>query len=113
VTGSKDVDLVARTSGVEGRVRLLSRAMGYHGGGVRLEQVSPEGDVKLRYVGMCSGCVTRAQCGTYTVIPAMLAVEGVRSVELPGARLSDEARARLEAAFGRRQQPRQPGGGAA
>lgn len=87
-------------SALEERVAQVSRALGYHGGGVRLESLSPGGLVRLRYVGMCTGCPTRVLCGAYTVTPEVLRIQGVRSVELPGTRISDEARARLEAALG-------------
>ena len=84
---------------LQARVRQVSRAMGYHGGGHRLEDVSAEGAVKLRFVGMCSGCPTRVLRGAHTVTPALLEIDGVQSVELPGARISDEARARFASAF--------------
>ena len=73
----------------------LNVVMRPHAGGVALESVSADGDVRVRFTGMCQGCSYKALTWHATVERALLAVDGVRSVDAPGVRVSEEALGRL------------------
>ncbi len=77
-----------------------------HGGFVEVERVDAAGDVELRFGGMCCGCPYKALTLHGTIRPALLAVDGVRSVDAAGARISVEAAERLA----RYTDPHTPGG---
>ena len=80
------------------RLDELSAVLGAHAGGVELVEVDG-GIVRLRYTGMCTGCPLRPLTTASTVRPALLALDGVESVEgrIEGSRISrsEEPRARL------------------
>ena len=88
------------TAAVLARLDELRPVLGAHAGGVELVEVD-RGVVRIRYTGMCTGCPLRPLTTASTVRPALLAVDGVESVEVEGSRLSAEAEARLAAAFGK------------
>jgi Fe-S cluster biogenesis protein NfuA len=86
------------TGAVLARLEELRPALDAHAGGV--EVVSVEGGVvRLRFTGMCAGCPLRPVTTASTIRPALLALDGVRAVEVEGSRISAEAEARLAAAF--------------
>ncbi|MGY1608377.1 MULTISPECIES: NifU family protein [unclassified Geodermatophilus] len=74
------------------RVTALFRS---HGGSVAVAGTDTAGAVEVRFGGTCSGCPSQALCLEHTVRPRLLAVPGVTSVTATGARVSDEADARL------------------
>jgi Fe-S cluster biogenesis protein NfuA len=86
-------------SAVEQRVAELATVLSAHAGGIELVDAS-DGVVRLRFTGMCTGCPLRPLTTASTVRPALLALDGVDSVEIEGSRISAEAEARLAAAFG-------------
>lgn len=77
------------------RVAHVSRAMSAHGGGIEIVNVDAHGAVRLRFTGLCSGCQLRPLTFAETVEPAIRSLEGVNAVEADGARISEEALARL------------------
>ncbi|MDQ1484979.1 MAG: hypothetical protein QOJ62_672 [Actinomycetota bacterium] len=76
------------------RVQILGRVMAAHGGAVELVSVN-DGAVRVRFTGMCTGCLYRPLTFKGVVEPALLAVKGVRSVSAAGARISEQAAARM------------------
>jgi Fe-S cluster biogenesis protein NfuA len=80
---------------LEERVALVSRAMAAHGGGIQLVDLDARGGVRVRFTGLCAGCQLRPLTFAETIEPALLGVPGVRAVHADGARISDEAIARL------------------
>jgi Fe-S cluster biogenesis protein NfuA len=94
---------------VAARVEELSRLMRTHAGGLDLESVAPDGTVRVRFTGMCTGCTFRPLTMVGTVRPALTAVAGVTRVEAAGARISEEAEERLAQALAATPNPwRQP-----
>jgi Fe-S cluster biogenesis protein NfuA len=74
----------------------LTRLIRAHAGGIELVDVNDtSGVVTIRYTGMCVGCELRPVTTEGSVRPALLAIEGVREVEVSGMRISAEAQARL------------------
>lgn len=82
------------------RIADVNALMDAHAGAIELVDVSPDGTVRVRYVGKCSGCEIRPLTMAATIRPALLAVAGVTGVEAAGARISDEAAQRVAAALG-------------
>jgi Fe-S cluster biogenesis protein NfuA len=80
---------------LEQRVAQVSRAMAAHGGGIELVDADPRGGVRVRFTGLCAGCQLRPLTFAETIEPALRSVPGVRRVQGDGARISDEAMARL------------------
>ncbi len=80
---------------VEQRIAQLGPVLDAHAGGVELLDVSPAGEVTLRFTGMCTGCRFRPLTMAGTLRPALLAVPGVTRVAAEGARISAEAEERL------------------
>jgi hypothetical protein len=56
--------------------------------------------VSLRFTGKCSGCELKPLTLAASVRPALLTVAGVTAVTAAGARVSEEALQRMEAAWG-------------
>jgi Fe-S cluster biogenesis protein NfuA len=73
----------------------VNRRLAAHAGGVRLEGVSNAGVLRLRFTGMCAGCLIKPLTMSTVVEPALERVEGVTGIEMPGARVSPAAAARL------------------
>jgi Fe-S cluster biogenesis protein NfuA len=88
-TLSPDTDELVR------RVQQVSRAMAAHGGGIDLLGVDARGQVRVRFTGLCAGCQLRPLTFVETIEPAIAALPGVTGVRADGARISDEAMARL------------------
>lgn len=81
---------------LERAVADVDQALRAHAGGVELVS-ERDGAVELRFTGMCTGCAWKPQTMAATVRPALLAVDGVRSVTAAGARTSEEADRRMAA----------------
>ncbi len=86
------MDDEARVRTAAQRVTTLFRS---HGGSVEVARTDAAGAVEVRFGGMCSGCPSQALCLEHTVRPRLLAVPGVTAVTATGARVSDEAAARV------------------
>jgi Fe-S cluster biogenesis protein NfuA len=80
---------------LERRVARVSEAMATHGGGIELVGVDRRGGVRVRFTGLCSGCQLRPLTFVETIEPALQAIPGVDSVHADGARISEEALARI------------------
>lgn len=80
---------------IEQRVRDVSQLLTMHAGGVELEHVDDDGRVRVRFTGMCTGCLYRPVTMAATVRPALLEIDGVSAVEAAGSRVSEEAERRL------------------
>jgi Fe-S cluster biogenesis protein NfuA len=65
-----------------------------HAGGLELVEVTSTGTVRLRFTGMCTGCLYRPVT-IGGLKPALLGVAGVTAVETEGSRISAEAEERL------------------
>jgi Fe-S cluster biogenesis protein NfuA len=89
VSGPLDRQALAR------RVDQVSQAMGTHGGGIELVNLSAQGAVRVRFTGLCAGCQLRPLTFAETIEPAIRAVPGVSAVAADGARISEQAAARL------------------
>jgi Fe-S cluster biogenesis protein NfuA len=78
---------------IQNRLDYVNRMVALHGGHVELASVSG-GTVKVRFQGLCAGCMLRPTTLNALVRPALCDVPGVETVEGVGFRLSDEAEAR-------------------
>jgi Fe-S cluster biogenesis protein NfuA len=83
------------------RIEEVRAVMSAHAGAVELIDVSPWGGVRLRFTGMCAGCPYRPLTMEGTIRPALESVPGVTAVEARGARVSEEALARMRRHLGR------------
>jgi Fe-S cluster biogenesis protein NfuA len=79
------------------RLASLNVLIRSHAGEIEIVAVSDAGVVTVRYTGMCAGCDYRPVTTAGTVEPALLDVPGVSRVVVTGARVSDEARERIQA----------------
>jgi Fe-S cluster biogenesis protein NfuA len=80
---------------LDGKVRQLVEA---HGGGVSVD-VDADGDAHVTFHGRCAACPSAPVTMGSLVRPALLQIDGVRSVSRDGA-VSRYAEARIEAMFG-------------
>lgn len=87
---SIDRQLLAR------RIESINMLIRAHAGGIALDGVDDDGEVRVRYTGMCTGCDFRPVTTAGTVAPALLDVPGVRRVEVTGSRASADATQRIE-----------------
>src|SRR6266542_5344429 len=81
---------------LDARVRPMLQV---HGGDITLLSAD-EGEVRLKFDGACVGCPLRVVTLCVLIERELVAVEGVRSVVVPGVRISPHAATRLRAAFG-------------
>lgn len=86
---------------LETQVVRASHLLAAHGGSIAVEALDDGGVVRVRFEGLCASCALRPITLEALVRPLLLAVEGVRSVEMVGLRISDEAAARLAASLGK------------
>jgi Fe-S cluster biogenesis protein NfuA len=77
------------------RIDQVSAAIGAHAGAIELLEVNEAGTVRVRFTGMCTGCLFRPLTMMGTVEPALLGVSGVTAVEAAGTRISTEAATRM------------------
>ena len=80
---------------LEREIAELQRLLDVHAGGVELVELTADGTARLRFTGMCTGCVARPLTTATTVRPFLLAVDGVNAVEIEGSRISQEAEERI------------------
>jgi Fe-S cluster biogenesis protein NfuA len=84
---------------LEQRLEDLQRILAAHAGGIELVELTSAGTARLRYTGMCTGCMYRPLTTAATVRPFVLAADEVSAVEIEGSRISQEAEARLAEAL--------------
>jgi Fe-S cluster biogenesis protein NfuA len=84
---------------IEGRMQALASILDAHAGGIDLVGIDEEGEVTVRFTGMCTGCPLRPVTLAGLVRPALLDIEGVEAVRAEGARISAEAEARMASQF--------------
>ena len=77
------------------RIEEVCRLMRAHAGAIELVEVSTAGAVRVRFTGMCAGCMFRPLTMRGTIAPALAAIAGVSAVHADGARISEESAARL------------------
>lgn len=77
------------------RIDSLNMLIRSHAGGLKIEKVLEDGEVVVRYTGMCTGCDYRSVTTAGTVEPALLDVPGVTRVRVVGAQVSDMAALRI------------------
>jgi Fe-S cluster biogenesis protein NfuA len=85
---------------LERRIDEVCRLMSAHAGAIELVEVSATGAVRVRFTGMCVGCVLRPLTMRGTVVPALSEIHGVTAVHADGTRISEEAAARLAGYLG-------------
>lgn len=81
------------TTTVELAVAAAGRALRAHAGGLELVEVV-DGEVVVRFTGMCTGCAFKPMTMAATVEPLVTAVPGVRSVRSLGGRVDEAAMSR-------------------
>ena len=69
----------------------------FHGGDVHVAEISPNGTVRLEYVGACHGCNLQVITHFLTVRERLLRVPGVMDVVASGVQISDAAKRRISA----------------
>jgi len=70
----------------------------FHGGDVRVAEISGDGKVRLEYTGACHGCNLQVVTHFVTVRERLLKVEGVTEVLARGVHISDSAKRRISTA---------------
>ena len=70
----------------------------FHGGDVRIAEISAGGQVRLEYVGACHGCHLQTVTHFVTVRERLLKVEGVTEVVASGVHISEAAKRRIAVA---------------
>ncbi len=82
------------------RVEHINRMMNTHAGAIEVVDVTEDGVLNLRFVGMCQGCPFRPVT-FFGVVSQMLAgVPGVTDVRAEGVRVSQEAASRASELIG-------------
>lgn len=76
--------------------RQIQPLLKIHGGGVRVLDVTPEGEVRLEFLGACRGCALKSVTYVLGLRQKLLPVPGVSAVTVEGVRLSDHAIRRAE-----------------
>lgn len=80
---------------LERRIEAINVLLRSHAGEIEIAGLNADGVVTLRYTGMCAGCDYRPVTTAGTVEPALLDLPGITGVRLVGARVSEEASARI------------------
>jgi len=70
----------------------------FHGGDVRVAEISADGTVRLEYMDGCHGCHLQVVTHFVTVRERLLKVEGVTEVVALGVHISEAAKRRITAA---------------
>lgn len=86
------------TEQLEEAVGLLKRMLRTHGGDISIAYDEETGKVEARLTGMCSACPLKPLTAAASVVPILEQVEGVTTINVAGARVSEAARQRIEAA---------------
>ena len=92
-----DQDHDALRSRIAERLVPVERMLASHAGGIRLLDVTADGTARLRFSGMCVGCMLRPVTMAMVVAPALLEIPGVTGLDVAGTRVSIHAQARLAA----------------
>ena len=71
----------------------------FHGGDVRVADVTPEGCVHLEYLGACHGCNLQVVTHFITVQNRLQEINGVSEVVTPGVNVSEAAKRRIKEAY--------------
>jgi Fe-S cluster biogenesis protein NfuA len=87
-----DADEVAQ------RVGSLSKVLDAHAGGLELTACEDDGQVGVRFTGLCAGYPLRRVAFAGLVRPALLELQGVECAHAEGRRMSRHAEVRLTAA---------------
>jgi Fe-S cluster biogenesis protein NfuA len=85
------------TLALETGVAAVSSLLRMHGGAIELVDASPEGEVRVRFLGMCTACPLQPVTVAATVRRVLMGVEGVTRVDALGVRISEQAERRLAA----------------
>jgi len=70
----------------------------FHGGDVRVADITDDGKVRLEYTGACHGCQLQVVTHFVTVRQRLLKLEGVTDVVANGVHISEEAQNRITSA---------------
>lgn len=70
----------------------------FHGGDVRIAEISLDGQVRLEYMAACHGCNLQVVTHFVTVRERLLKIEGVTEVITHGVRISQAAQQRITTA---------------
>ncbi len=84
---------------LSGSLEQVQRLLASHAGGIELVELRSDGTARLRYTGMCTGCMYRPLTTCATVRPLVLAADEVSALEIEGSRISEEAEVRLAEAL--------------
>jgi Fe-S cluster biogenesis protein NfuA len=80
------------------RVEEVAHLIASHGGTLSITDVSSDGEVTVRFGGLCTACPLKPLTLAATIRPALLELEGVSRVEAVGVRLSRHAQSALAGA---------------
>lgn len=67
----------------------------FHGGDVRMADITEDGKVRLEYTGACHGCQLQVVTHFVTVRQRLMQVEGITDVIANGVHISEEAQNRI------------------
>lgn len=70
----------------------------FHGGDVRISEISPDGRVRLEYLAACHGCNLQVVTHFVNVRERLLKIRGVTEVVTDGVRISESAQQRIKTA---------------
>ena len=70
----------------------------FHGGDVRISEISPDGRVRLEYLAACQGCNLQVVTHFVNVRERLLKIRGVTEVVTDGVRISESAQQRIKTA---------------
>jgi Fe-S cluster biogenesis protein NfuA len=85
---------------LESCMATLAAALNAHAGGLELLGISGDGTARIRYTGMCAGCLLKPLTTAALVAPLLTRVADIQTVHVEGGRISAEAEARVLAAVG-------------
>jgi Fe-S cluster biogenesis protein NfuA len=77
------------------RIAFVNRVMSAHGGRIEVVDVSDDGNVQVRFAGLCGGCAMKPLTMESIVRPSLCALADVTTVVAIGVRVSDEVRQRI------------------
>lgn len=89
------MSVVVDRAALDRRIYAASHLMAAHGGKLQLDDISDDGVVRVRFMGLCTACPLRPLTFGRIVRPALADVDGVTAVEAVGVRMSEEAERRL------------------
>jgi len=80
--------------------RQIRPVLAIHGGGVRLVDVTPAGEVRLAFEGACCGCPLKSVTYALGIRQKLSPIPGVTAVTVEGVRLSKAALERAACMYG-------------